>query len=49
MGTDLIVGILALLTAFIGGGVVEHETKVITETIYYPIDVNQTECKKATK
>jgi len=47
--TGIIIGILAAITAFIGGGVTEHETHVITQTIMYPVDANQSECLKSSK
>jgi hypothetical protein len=46
---ELTLGILALLTAIVGGGVIEHETQIVTQVIMYPVDTNQTECLKSSK
>ena len=49
MGINEAIQILALLLTFISGGITEHETQIITEYTYYPVDSNNTKCLKSSK
>lgn len=49
MGINEAIQVIALLLSFYSGGITEHETQIITEYTYYPVDSNETQCLKSSK